>query len=241
MQYHIVSFSGGKDSTALLLKMIESGMQIDEIICCDTGVEFPEMYRHIERVKKYIDLPITTLKSEHTFEYLMFEYEKTKGKGKGDKGYSWPDFKNRWCTYLLKQQLINRHLRRYNNAIEYHGITTDEAYRADKNQDGRNIQYPLIDWKMTGQDCLNYCYDKGFRWDGLYDKFNRVSCYLCPLQRIGELKILYTHYPELWEQMKRLDKKSIEQFNRQFTDRYSIEELENRFYQESLQISIWGD
>jgi tRNA(Ile)-lysidine synthase TilS/MesJ len=29
---HIVSFSGGKDSTAMLLMMIEKGMPIDEII-----------------------------------------------------------------------------------------------------------------------------------------------------------------------------------------------------------------
>lgn len=34
-QYNIVSFSGGKDSTAMLLRMIDEGMQIDEIIFCD--------------------------------------------------------------------------------------------------------------------------------------------------------------------------------------------------------------
>ncbi len=45
---HIVSFSGGKDSTAMLLMVIEYGMQIDDIIFCDTGKEFPEMYEHIK-------------------------------------------------------------------------------------------------------------------------------------------------------------------------------------------------
>jgi len=39
---HIVSFSGGKDSTAMLLKMIENNMLIDDIIFLDTTVEFPE-------------------------------------------------------------------------------------------------------------------------------------------------------------------------------------------------------
>ena len=29
---HIVQFSGGKDSTAMLLMMLERGMQVDEII-----------------------------------------------------------------------------------------------------------------------------------------------------------------------------------------------------------------
>ena len=30
--YHVVSFSGGKDSTAMLLRMVELGMKIDMII-----------------------------------------------------------------------------------------------------------------------------------------------------------------------------------------------------------------
>lgn len=53
---HIVSFSGGKDSTAMLLMMIEKGMPIDDIIFCDTGAEFPAMYEHIKQVEKYIKL-----------------------------------------------------------------------------------------------------------------------------------------------------------------------------------------
>ena len=42
--YHAVSLSGGKDSSALLLLMIEKGMPIDAVISADTGMEFPEMY-----------------------------------------------------------------------------------------------------------------------------------------------------------------------------------------------------
>ena len=41
---HIVSFSGGKDSTAMLLHMMELGMQIDIVLYCDTWMEFPAMY-----------------------------------------------------------------------------------------------------------------------------------------------------------------------------------------------------
>ena len=113
MKKHLVSFSGGKDSTAMLLKMIESNMQIDEIIFCDTGVEFPDMYDHISEVGKMVDRPITILKSEYDFEYLMFDYEKKKGKNKGKKGYSWPDFKNRWCTSSMKREVWKKYLTKY--------------------------------------------------------------------------------------------------------------------------------
>ena len=52
--YNVVSFSGGKDSTAMLLKMVEKRMQIDCILFCDTGLEFPEMYGHIAKVERDI-------------------------------------------------------------------------------------------------------------------------------------------------------------------------------------------
>ena len=45
---HVVSLSGGKDSTAMLLRMLEEGRPVDIILFCDTGIEFEAMYRHIE-------------------------------------------------------------------------------------------------------------------------------------------------------------------------------------------------
>ena len=48
--YHAVSLSGGKDSTAMLLMMLERGMPIDAVLYADTGMEFPEMYDHLSKV-----------------------------------------------------------------------------------------------------------------------------------------------------------------------------------------------
>ena len=52
--FHAVSLSGGKDSTCLLLLMIERGLPIDAVIWADTGMEFPEMYAHIVRVDEHL-------------------------------------------------------------------------------------------------------------------------------------------------------------------------------------------
>lgn len=230
MTKHIVSFSGGKDSTAMLLMMIEKGIQIDEIIFLDTGVEFPEIYKHIERVEKYINRPITKLKAENTYEYMMFEYVKIKGKNKGQKGYSWADFRNRWCTKYLKQQVISRYLReKYKNIeiIEFHGIAADETKRLLRNKE-KNIKYPLAEWGVIEKEALEYCYSKGFSWNGLYEKFDRVSCWCCPLKNLKELKVLYKEYPELWKQLKEWDSKTY----RKFRADYSILELEKKFEKE---------
>ena len=223
---HIVSFSGGKDSTAMLLRMLEENMQVDEIIYCDTYKEFPQMYKHIEKIKKYIkekyNKEITTLKAEKDFDYYMFEHEKTRGKNKGKRGYGWSTMLCRWCTSNLKTNVINKYLKAKNEEYtEYIGIACDEPKRI------KDKCYPLIDWGMTEKDCLHYCYERGFDWDGLYEHFDRVSCWCCPLKNLKELEILYKYYPELWEELKKMDKRAYNQFRKD----YSVEQLEEKFKQ----------
>ena len=53
-QFHAVSLSGGKDSSAMLLLMIERGMPIDMVLSADTGMEFPEMYAHLAKLDEHL-------------------------------------------------------------------------------------------------------------------------------------------------------------------------------------------
>ena len=72
--YTIASLSGGKDSTAMLLRLLEEARPIDEILFCDTGWEFPQMYDHLARLERYIGRPITRLKAPLTAEQYFYEY-----------------------------------------------------------------------------------------------------------------------------------------------------------------------
>lgn len=61
---NVVSFSGGKDSTAMLLMMLEKNIPVDRVICVDTTKEFPAMYRHVAKVQEMIEpLKIEVVKS----------------------------------------------------------------------------------------------------------------------------------------------------------------------------------
>lgn len=221
---HIVSLSGGKDSTAMLLRMLEEGMPVDIILFCDTGMEFEGMYHHIDKLETYIGRPITRLKAPHSFEYLMLEHipKRRNPNLKDKRGFSWPGPGNRWCTATLKTRIINSYLRELSNdytIVQYIGIAADEPKRV------REFNYPLVDWGMTEADCLAYCKERGFDWDGLYDIFHRVSCWLCPLQSFEELRKLRRHFPDLWEKLRWLDKQTW----RTYLKNYSAEQLEVRF------------
>lgn len=240
--YHIVSFSGGKDSTAMLLRMLELGMQVDEILFADTGMEFDELYRHIENVKEYVfenygEYKFTRVSNKYDYKYFMFDYTRKRGSRKGEQGYWWMDSRNRWCTSELKIKPIRWHMERLDtinrgniNIIEYHGIAYDEKKRRlSNNYNSREVRYPLIDWGWSENKALDYCYELGFDWEGLYSHFNRLSCYLCPLQKLSELEIIYREFPNKWKHMKKLDEMNKEKFNRKFRYDYSISQLEDKF------------
>jgi len=243
--YHVVSLSGGKDSTAMLLGMLERGMQIDCILFCDTGLEFPAMYKHLDKLEQDIGRPITRVRCEYSYEYLMFEtpvnrkYNTAFAQKYGliRKGYGWAGPRMRWCTSRLKdtpREQFLRPLREKYEVFQYVGIAADEQYRLERkrNQDATHI-HPLADWGMTEADCLAYCYARGYDWDGLYEHFRRVSCWCCPLQSLPELRVLRKFYPDLWATLREWDEKTWRKFRRDF----SVEELDARFAYEDERLA----
>ncbi len=104
----------------MLLLMIEHGLPIDLVLTADTGMEFPEMYRHWDQVEQYLfqkrGLKLTILRHPKGFEWLMFDEPKMKPSclenrarlGVPPYGNGWPGIKVRWCTGQLKTHLIQK-------------------------------------------------------------------------------------------------------------------------------------
>ena len=246
--FHAVSLSGGKDSTAMLLLMIERGMPIDAVLYADTGMEFPEMYGHLQKLDDHLyrerGLHITTLRHSKSFAWMMFEEPKQKLSCLANRqrlgippyGNGWPGIKVRWCTGQLKTHLLTKEVNRikqHRNALQYVGIAADESQRC------RGEQYPLVDWGITEAQALQICYDRGFDFGGLYEIYHRASCWCCPFQRIDELRKLRLHHPELWSRLLEMDERARAQFGTgplgQFKTRWSVAELDARFAAEESQ------
>lgn len=236
----------------MLLLMVERGMPIDIVLTADTGMEFPEMYRHWDRVEQFLlrerGLKLTILRHPKGFEWLMFDDPKEKESSIETRtqlgvplyGNGWPGVKVRWCTGQLKTHLINKEVNRLKQeyqAIHYVGIAADEPNRI------KGECYPLVDWGITEREALQICYDRGYDWGGLYEIYHRCSCWCCPLQRIDELRKLRHHHPALWTKLREMDDRAITQFGHnalgQFKQNWTVEALEQRFSAEDTQISIF--
>lgn len=221
---YIASFSGGKDSMAMILLILEKKLQLDEIVFIDTGLELGETYNFIKVFERKIGFPITRIKSKKTFEEYFYT-KKKKGKNKGQI-YGWPYTAgfNSWCNDRLKIKVFNKYLKTIKEEyIVYLGIAADELSRLKKLQPNRRAL--LAELGMTEKDCLEYINKKGFR-NPLYWKFERLGCYLCPKQNNNALRSLRRHYPYLWEKMLRMDKDSPIPFR---ADGTTLIELERKF------------
>ena len=236
----VLSCSGGKDATALGLEWLKRH-QLDpvtyplhEVIFGDVGMDFPAMLDHVARLEQIFTdagIKFTWLKANYSFDYLMFDHAANRKDStlQNVHGYSWPDARSRWCTAMLKTQVISRYVRNLEKqftVLELVGLAADEQKRLKKaNNQNPTHRHPLAEWGWTEADCLKYCYDCGFDWGGLYKLFGRVSCWCCPLQSLPELRNLRTHFPDLWKRLMDMEHRTW----RTFRADYSVDQLEIRF------------
>lgn len=208
----ILSCSFGKDSLAMLLKLLDINYPIDEVVFVDTGMEFQAIYEIEKRIVELLkEKNIKYTKLKFDFKYYMFEHIRTRGKNKGKMGYSWCGGRCRWGT-TQKLRLLNKHCK---DSIQLVGIALDEPHRVKSEP---NKKYPLVDMKMTEKDCLEYCYDNGFYWEEngirLYDILDRVSCWCCANKNLKELGNYQKYLPQYWQKILELQRKTNRLMNK---------------------------
>ena len=216
---YIASCSFGKDSLALVLRLIEDNYPLDEVVYYNTGAEFKAIEENKDKIKvllKAKNILFTELKPEKDFFFTMLEKPVTKRNGTKQNGYKWCGGLCRWGT-TEKIRAINNNYRKYGSEviIEYVGIAIDEQERIAreriKRQKDRIKLYPLAEWGMKEADCLRYCRERGFNWNEngveLYTILDRVSCWCCRNKNLKELENIYKYLPCYWEKLKVLQGK----------------------------------
>ncbi len=110
---HILSLSGGKDSTALAIHMRDR-VQNMEYIFHDTGKEMPDTLDYIERLKSYLGTRIIRTTTRKSFDDIL-----------RSKGGMLPSGRRRWCTDYLKLKPFEAYIGS-EPCINYVGIRADE-------------------------------------------------------------------------------------------------------------------
>lgn len=236
----VVCFSGGKDSTAMLLRMLElddpENYPVTRIVFADTTFEFPELYEYLDRVQAFLDvhypdrgLVIEKVHSENTWDdwfYGVSTRGASKGKQRGAPLKAYP------CWWSREAKITPIQRASVGHDFQFVGIAYDEQQRISPKAISEGVRYPLNEWKWTEADCMDYLDHHGIGLV-LYNSFDRIGCFHCPKQHPSSWMEVWKQYPDLWEIAKHWDRESI-----RITDRptgmcmeMTLEDMEERFKQ----------
>lgn len=196
---HVVCFSGGKDSTALVLWAKENLPQFTTVFC-DTGWEHPITYAYIDEINATVlggSLVVLQSAKYPSGMRVLVEIKKRV-----------PSAKARFCTEALKTDPMAEYLRGIDDEVlVYQGIRRDESLRRSQmcavefsDVYDCEIRRPLFHW--SAEQCFDLARKHGIKPNPLYLMgAARVGCFPCVMIQLRELKALFS-YPEMRESLK---------------------------------------
>lgn len=231
----ISSISGGQDSTAMTVMLLERGVKLDYIIFCDTGNEFKRMYEYLNRLDLYLkrkfNIGITILKGKHTLKSLV-QTPFTRGKRKGQiRGLPYSSSMS-FCTRDLKKNISDRFCKSLkDDCVMYLGYVFREKNRVHDNDKKYITNYfPLIRWKWNEPEVSTFLKSRTL-YNSLYDHYTRTGCKFCPKQSLASWYALFVHHPKDFQEAKEweAEAKKTNAHIIHFRSDYSLQQLEIRF------------
>lgn len=173
----VVALSGGKDSTAMALRLAEVEQRDYVYFCTPTGDELPEMVEHWRNLECLLGRPIVRVSHRLDLAGLI-----------GEMG-ALPNHRMRWCTRMLKIEPCQVFLSKLENPTIYVGLRADEPDRKGAIYTGAQERYPFREWGWGIDEVMGYLRRRGIKVP------RRTDCARCYHQRLGEWFNLWRDHP----------------------------------------------
>jgi 3'-phosphoadenosine 5'-phosphosulfate sulfotransferase (PAPS reductase)/FAD synthetase len=200
----VCNVSGGKDSTATALALLEAGIPHRRVFA-DTAWEAPETYEHLDMLRAKLG-PIDVVGYPGGMPAKIRE------------GARFASRMQRWCTRELKIEP----LRRYCDAIEADGsiavtvtgIRHEEGTRTNGRGEALEAEddvawggwmwRPIVRWTIA--DVLAIHHRHGVPVNPLYQRgHDRVGCYPCVMASKEDVRLVADHSPERIAEIRELE------------------------------------
>jgi 3'-phosphoadenosine 5'-phosphosulfate sulfotransferase (PAPS reductase)/FAD synthetase len=199
---NIINFSGGRTSAYMAKRLINEGGQY-LVTFQNTGKEMPQTLDFINEcdIKWNLNIVWLEFRFGNGFEVVNYKTASRDGRPFNEaiqhKNNFLPNQRIRYCTQLLKIDTLHRYLKSIGikDYTSFNGIRYDEPRRWNKIQNSiYDIELPLVKWKITKPDILNFWKQQEFNLM-VNEPYGNCDC--CFLKGKGKLSIIAKEKPEL--------------------------------------------
>ena len=112
-----------------------------------------------------------------------------------------PNFRQRWCTRILKIELAQQFYNLVKPAVIYVGLRADEKERQGNKLFDADINqcFPMQEWGWGIDDVWGYLKEKRVEIP------RRTDCAMCFFQRIGEWWLLWRDHNDIYQKLADLE------------------------------------
>lgn len=189
----LVAISGGKDSTAMALRLQEVEPDDYLFAITPTGRELPPVVAHWAKLESLLGKPLLRIPAPTLLE-LILKYK------------TLPNWRMRFCTREVKIEPFMRYAASIAPATAFVGIRADEVLGDDPRQgtdwkgiEGVKQDLPLVRWGWGLERVQSYLKERGVEIP------KRTDCDFCFFQRLIEWYEFWRDYPEQWKEGEALE------------------------------------
>lgn len=182
---HVIGVSGGKDSTALALRLKEVEPCTDwEYVITPTGDELPPMVEHWANLERLLGKPFIRIANGASSGLTLNSLIQIQ--------QALPNFRQRWCTRILKIEPTIAWCVRNSPVLMHVGLRSDEGEREGIYSDLVQSRFPLREWGWGIAEVNGYLKERGIEIP------RRTDCARCYHQRLSEWRDLWRDYPQIY-------------------------------------------
>lgn len=224
----VVNHSGGKDSQAMMIKLLEfvPRWQLVVVHASLGKYEWEGALEHAEHQAKSAaggaGVPFVVARAVKTFVEMVEHRYKVRP---GPNSSCWPSSANRQCTSDLKRGPIEREVRRYAKANGFDAIVScmgmraqESPARAKRETFTRNVRGTIKgrDWfewlpihDLTAGQVFETIVCAGQKPHWAYDRGNdRLSCVFCVFGSPTDIANGRRHRPELFAELREIEQRT---------------------------------